>query len=578
MDKREARLFILEAPMGEGKTEAALYLASHLNKNAGKSGFYIAMPTTATGNQMWIRMNALLDAHQAGHSRLLHGMAWLVEETEPADNAIDSEDSETACEWLQPLRRAMLSQYGVGTVDQAMMAAMPVKYGALRLLGLTGKTLVIDEIHAYDTYMSTIIETLLSWCSAMNIPVILLSATLPAKKRKELIQAYGVKTEEEPLRSEYPLITAVNEDRTVVETPVRGVYMRRSFQIRTERILGDTDKTAERVLGLPFAGCVCVMLNTVERAQEVYRKLREAGFPGTLKLFHARFPAEARQRIEDECMALFGKNGDRRPESAVLVCTQVVEQSLDLDFDFMITELAPIDLLLQRLGRLFRHWRIRPRGCESPAAEILLCDAERYAKFLPMYRPKELRRTERLLETRPELRIPEMMRELIEYAYSPDPKSEDREAEGYQKIFMEAHEAALAKKNSLPTPDPFLGGSFVLNNSGMIDLDDNESAFFLPAQTRLADPSLRVALVPEALIAAAGKDPYNKDTAREILMKSVTIPEKLLPGLEEEAQEKKFKKGLLRGYLLLPSENGVYSWTKGTITSDDERGVLVEKK
>ncbi|MBQ3590315.1 MAG: DEAD/DEAH box helicase, partial [Clostridia bacterium] len=179
-------LMILEAPMGEGKTEAGIYAALQMAEYWTKNGLYIGLPTAATSNQMHNRVNSLLETHHIGAARLLHSMAWL-EETD--DTSVKDADNEYS-DWLKPSKRALLSPWAVGTVDQVLMSVLRVKYGVLRLLGLFGKVLVLDEIHAYDAYMSSIIKRLLEWCKVLKIPVVMLSATLPEEKRAELLAVY----------------------------------------------------------------------------------------------------------------------------------------------------------------------------------------------------------------------------------------------------------------------------------------------------------------------------------------------------------------------------------------------------
>lgn len=189
-------LVLLEAPMGEGKTEAGLYAALQMARQWKKTGFYVGLPTSATANQMAGRMRELLAFHGREEPvRLLHAMAWLVDGETPGDPVIHTEDAAIARRWLEPLRRGLLSSYAVGTVDQAMMAVLPVKYGVLRLLGLSGKALVIDELHAYDVYMSEILFCLLQWCRALEIPVVLLSATLPPEKSASCYLRSGPSTQ-----------------------------------------------------------------------------------------------------------------------------------------------------------------------------------------------------------------------------------------------------------------------------------------------------------------------------------------------------------------------------------------------
>lgn len=202
----DADLTILEAPMGEGKTEAGAFYAARLCGLQGRHGLYFALPTAATSNQMYQRMKAMFaQIHREG-PRLMHGMAWL-SLLIPISYMKDEEERPERVDWLQPMRRAMLAENGVGTVDQAMMAALQIRYGSLRMLGLLGKVLLIDEVHAYDAYMYSILEKLLEWCLVLHIPVVMLSATLTEEKRIALMKSAGAKACE--AEEAYPLITQV---------------------------------------------------------------------------------------------------------------------------------------------------------------------------------------------------------------------------------------------------------------------------------------------------------------------------------------------------------------------------------
>ncbi len=386
-------LVIIEAPMGEGKTEAAWILAEKW-RGHGYTGMYMALPTMATSDSLHQRYRddylKKLGRDEAAH--LIHGMAWLRDDLEPKKPPHVGEpgdDRTRAAEWFRPTRRAMLAQHGVGTVDQAMLAGMNVQFGFLRLYGLDKKVLVIDEVHAYDAYMSAIIGRLLQWCACLKIPAILLSATLSAKQRQAMVDAYqsyrsspsypkasdksNPSSTSDAHDAPYPLITVAplqGEPFTIPGSDDRSITVCTSRTLSFEAhpsLLGDAAKTASKAKELiQNGGCCCVILNTVKQAQEVYSKL--ADLPSDQKLlFHSRFTAADRQRVTEQVLDIFGKgrwieeNGERqfkpadRPERFILVATQVVEQSLDVDFDHMITEIAPMDLLLQRSGRLHRH-------------------------------------------------------------------------------------------------------------------------------------------------------------------------------------------------------------------------------
>ncbi len=286
------RLLLLEAPMGEGKTEAGMYAALQMQRQWGKNGFYVALPTAATSNQMVGRMRKLMQLHGIEDTvRLLHAMAWLVDAHTP-ETDFNQEDAQEIRSWLSPLRRGMLSPYAVGTVDQAMLAATKVRYGVLRLLGLANKVLVIDEIHSYDVYMDEIILRLLEWCLALDIPVVMLSATLPTDKKEKLLRVYGGTLPE----STYPSITAVLESGKAVCRNVPPSGRRLEVALQLAPLLNEPAQIAQlAVKQVEHGGCLCVLMNTVAEAQKVYSAIKQHD-SGKILLFHAQFSAERRDK------------------------------------------------------------------------------------------------------------------------------------------------------------------------------------------------------------------------------------------------------------------------------------------
>ncbi len=428
---------------------------------------------------------------------------------------IDPEDMASAVDWLKPLRRAMLAQSAVGTVDQAMMAAMPVKYGCLRLLGLMGKVLVIDEIHAYDAYMSEIIECLLEWCRVLHIPVLLLSATLTTEKRKSLVAAYGG-TLEHPSNA-YPLITQVTSGETL-QISVDGCAKTGWYRFTPLPLWSVPEALAAHALAkVAHGGCLCVLMNTVAQAQAVWKALRRTAPEDTeLLLFHARFKAKQRDALERRCISLFGKDASQRPKKAVLVCTQVVEQSLDLDFDAMVTQLAPIDLLLQRAGRVHRHDRgKRPPGMEEALVEVLVPQAEGYAATGMIYAPWLLEQTQRLLPLT--VRIPQDVRTVIESVYQ---TPEDIPEAWAQMMFANGLMKAQAGGSMLPRPNAerFFGWDLRGERFSMEEPEEGTAA-----KTRLGDHSMRIALLPGEQIAAFLAAPYDPALAKTAYQNSFTI-------------------------------------------------------
>jgi len=380
---RPPALVLIEAPMGEGKTEAALFIADRLAQARGLAGFYLALPTQATSNQMFGRIVSYLGGRYPGQRlnlQLLHGHALLLDAFRDLRMAAVEDESRegtghvVAEEWFLARKRGLLGPFGTGTIDQALLAVLQTRHGFVRLFGLAGKTVILDEVHAYDAYMSALIERLVAWLIGLGSTVVLLSATLAGESRRRLLAAAGAESAE-PVP--YPSVVVVENGETHV----------RSFSASSERTLGLTWQPREELLDLLAGvlssnGCAVAICNTVAAAQQLYLELRRAtgALPGSeLLLFHARFPFAERSRIEGRVLDWFGKDG-RRPERAVLVATQVVEQSLDIDFDVMVSELAPVDLLLQRAGRLHRH--VRPSR-PSPAPVLRLITPPADAQGIP---------------------------------------------------------------------------------------------------------------------------------------------------------------------------------------------------
>lgn len=341
-----AYLLIVEEATGGGKTEAALAAA-------GGAGFFFALPTMATANGLWARVEGL-----GGQQALAHGKRWNM------PGAMDR-----AGAWMNSSsRRVLLSDIGVGTVDQAMIAVMHARYAALRLAGLAGKTLIIDEVHAYDAYMKRVLEVLLELHARSGGAVILLSATLPLAHRRDYARAWCRGRDLAPpemREAAYPLVSFVGPDGRVTE---RAGLASRSQEggaagrrIRIEWA-PDPSVVIQRIVGEVGEGkCVAWIRNTVAEAIAAAAQLQALGLD--CRLFHSRFALQDRLDIERAVLEGFGKHSQASVRAGkVLVATQVIEQSLDLDFDFMVTDLCPVDLLLQRAGRLHRHAHRPERG------------------------------------------------------------------------------------------------------------------------------------------------------------------------------------------------------------------------
>jgi len=372
---KEPVILLIEAPMGEGKTEAAFFAHLELQRRFGHRGLYIALPTKATGNAMFKRTLKFLRRQETDRKldlQLLHGAALLNDTFQNLrlcgvhDSTIGGEIR--AGEWFTHKKRALLSEYGVGTVDQALLPILPVRHNFVRLWGLANRVVVFDEIHAYDAYTGTLLVHLLRWLLALGSSVVLLSATLPPSIRRKLAGVVNADLPEQEM--DYPRLSVFCLGEKVDQKHFDADPSRR----RNLRLLGIPPDLPDMHSALQdhlvSGGMGLALVNTVQRAQDLYRLFPE-GEPleregqrvgkrlsdGTeVFLFHARFPADRRQKREDQALETFGEGGNRDGRK-ILIATQVAEQSLDLDFDLIVTDLAPIDLVLQRAGRLWRHAR-----------------------------------------------------------------------------------------------------------------------------------------------------------------------------------------------------------------------------
>lgn len=436
-------LLVVEAPMGEGKTELAFLASLRLQARQQHRGLYLALPTQATGNALFERALTFLRAFANGQPldiQLAHGGAAM-NETVACLRDIWGDagnDAIRSSAWFAQRRRALLSPYGVGTVDQALFGVMNVKHHFVRLWGLANKVVVLDEVHAYDTYTSSLIETLLRWLKGMGCSVILMSATLPQQKRAALLQAWGA-AEAIP-DVPYPRVLLADAHGINGDT----------FSAREQQpvLVGGVDESLESIAAQALAslqqgGCGAVIVNTVDRAQQLYRLLvGQLGPDVALLLFHARFPADERRQIEQQVLQTFGAPGASasRPAKALLIATQVAEQSLDIDFDFLISDLAPVDLLLQRAGRLHRHRRehrpvahLQPRLLVAGLLPDRLPDLEKtnwgriYGDYLCLV-------TWAILLHEPVWRLPQDIDRLVQAVYAPWPVLPNLAEEIIQKI------------------------------------------------------------------------------------------------------------------------------------------------
>ena len=490
-------LVVIEDVTGSGKTEAAQMLVHRLMASGRATGAYWAMPTMATANAMYARQESAISALYEpdadgvlpslvlahGQQRLHEGFrATVLDGAAPgpanARRGGTEPESTVACAaFLADDRRAaLLADVGAGTIDQAILGVLPSRFNTVRLFGLADKVLVIDEAHAYDAYVSVEVKELLRFQAALGGSAIVLSATLSHKQRKALAKAWadglggsaqrvGFALRDETLElasSAYPLATVVSDGSSVREEALgTATWSSRSVSVRLVHTVEDA---LEHVLAArERGGAVAWVRNTVDDCLAAAAILRERSV-GPL-VFHARFAQGDRQAREAEVMALFGKDaphGDRR--GRVLLATQVIEQSLDLDFDAMVSDVAPVDLLVQRAGRLQRHVDrdsrrpaglerelvvLSPEPVEHPASDWL---GGPFSGTGYVYaRADVLWRTVRALSRVKCIETPGGLRALIEEAYDEDDPVPDallratERAQGKQRAHAAAANYAVLK-------------------------------------------------------------------------------------------------------------------------------------
>ncbi|ROH84517.1 CRISPR-associated helicase/endonuclease Cas3 [Pseudomethylobacillus aquaticus] len=448
-------LTLIEAPTGSGKTEAALAYAWRLLAAGVADSIVFALPTQATANAMFDRVEAFA-AKLYGQANvvLAHGkrdfntgFQQLVERGQRRTRQGDIEASVQCAAWLASSRkRVFLGQVGVCTVDQVLLSVLPVRHKFVRGFGLNKSVLIVDEVHAYDAYMYGLLGEVLKNQQACGGSAVLLSATLTTLLRDKLLAAWSSHAVHEA-DTPYPALWHATGGATV---PLTVAYEHRPPRrevdkecLRLAAAYPDEGLQARIVAAAKVGALVAVVVNLVDDAQRLARALRERvrECPEVeVDLFHARYRFTDRQDKEVAALTHYGRQASRTA-GRILVATQVVEQSLDLDFDWLITQICPVDLLFQRLGRLHRHQREhRPPGFETPRCTVLTVERDDYGVFELIYgNARVLWRTDELLSGQGSLVFPEAYRDYLEQVYQHDdwPNEPERIACDFTKFSSE---------------------------------------------------------------------------------------------------------------------------------------------
>jgi CRISPR-associated endonuclease/helicase Cas3 len=514
-----AGIVVIEAPTGEGKTKAVLQAATVLVQRLGLAGMYLGTPTRATSNQMFAEVDTFIQDQASDlRVRLLHSTAqeYLIAErlrartqageSKPGDDPVidtltptdvgrdeDGDGDELAREWFT-LRRALLAAVGTGTVDQALRAAIRSRFVAVPLTGLSNKVLIVDEVHAYDTHMSTLLDRLLWWAGRLGVPVILASATLPAGRREDLVRSWSAGATRQhprdikslPPEAGYPRVSWSDGYNPRTDSTEASELNTRT--VRLAAVPADISVVDLALAEIETGGCVAVIHNVVRHAVATHQSLRKAidKLPESrrpdLILLTGRLPTGERHHVETDLREKFGKDGSR--PRAVVVGTSALENSLDLDFDAMISDLAPIDSLIQRMGRLHRFdLTTRPAKVREPRLWISgVRDTPTGPRFptytTSVHQPAVLYRTWVLVRSRSHISVPEDVPGLVDDVYGPD-KAVPCPA-GWEQAWStaadrmrraRAQDEAFARTVYLPQP---------WDGQALVDLTDN------PASSRLA--------------------------------------------------------------------------------------------
>ncbi len=517
-------LLILESETGSGKTEAAVLRFAALWRRGLVDGLYFAVPTRAAAKQLHGRISrglARLFPQDRGVETVLAVPGYLVVGKSKGRRVgrfevfWEDEPDEAArlARWSAESARKFLSATAaVGTVDQALLGGLKVKWAHFRAASLARSLLVVDEVHASDAYMTEVLRTVLHGHLDLGGHALLMSATLGSTARAKLATK-GRFCAPPPLEAEavpYPVLTLADERGTLETRPIIGAYSTRRVSMNLQPILDEPSGIAARAIEAARHGAkVLVARNTVTSAQQVFRALLDQGggaltlrVTGTPTLHHSRFAAEDRELLDDAVERVLGKN--RVPGGAVVIGTQTLEQSLDIDADLLISDICPVDVLLQRIGRLHRHQRAdRPHdfrkpvcvvvtpesGLESGLGGRLLRHGLGVSEQGGVYRNLlVLEATRRLIAERSIWAIPDMNRMLVERATHPELLRELAETLGgdwlshEQKAFgLIAAEAGIGRSHSFTRNENF-DERFLFS-----DIDEN-------VRTRLGEDGPRIVL------------------------------------------------------------------------------------
>lgn len=561
-------VYVLEAPMGIGKTEAALFVAYKMLEKGLASGIYFGLPTQLTSNKIYERVESFVEKicgkkKEDVDLKLLHSSAWLEEKS-------FGEDGDVGKSWFNSSKRGILAPFAVGTVDQALMAVMNVKHGMVRAFGLAGKVVILDEVHSYDSYTGTILNELVDALRKDNCTVIILSATLTSFQKANILHVENL--ENVQFKKDYPLITSLPKDEKMFFEKSEAISEKHKVSVS---VTEGFEKTLETVLEKADNGEQVLWIeNTVSEAQSVYKIIASqfGGMNIECGLIHSRFIRTARNNNESYWVSLYGKDAglERKKCGRILVGTQVLEQSIDIDADFLVTRICPTDMLLQRMGRLYRHRTndvLRPKSaiCSvvilAPKYEDAVKKENCFGLSSYVYSEYVLCRTLEIWQNKKEVELPSDIRGILESTY------EDRLENGR----LASLKTATLNKKTILQSAALIGLSTAVNTMP-------ESA----AQTRYSDiENISILLMKSFIQTEECYDIifYNDDKisipkkcysysqkkmiSKKIMENSVVVSEKNAPPVDREIQ-------LFSPYVYIGNSEDNESPFRAAVVGDDE--------
>jgi len=548
-------MVIIEAPMGLGKTEIALLAAEQLAFKTGRDGLFMGLPTQATTNAMFDRVEDWLaflaqDQDENFPIKMMQGKSQSNKKycDLPRATNVDATEDESGSvvlnDWFSG-KKSILTKFVVGTIDNLLLMGLKQKHLFLRHLGFSGKVVIIDEVHAYDSYMNQYLYKAISWLGAYHVPIVILSATLPKAKRNKLLESYLkgkygrnykkqlVAPEDWKESQAYPLLSILDGCHLEQVKDFPGQSDQKPMQLQVKRLnVPDDELISQVVTKLSDGGIAGIIVNTVKRAQALAQLV-----PADVELMvlHSAFLATDRDVQETKLQEAIGKRGNR-PHKMIVIGTQVLEQSLDIDFDILYTDIAPMDLILQRAGRLHRHQLERPQTLQVPQLFIMGIQGPNdygdgneavYGRYLLMKTDHFLKAT---------ITLPDDISPLVQQVYDPQTDHEVVDIDTAEEKFAENLEHEKKKASVFQINNPKLKAGNTIHdwlgrNLGSVDQDEQKAS----AAVRDIKETLEVILVQHTVEGNFLLDGRRLDTvpSQEIAQQVIRIPAAVTPNIDQ---------------------------------------------